>query len=115
MEKTFSHLYPVSRSFDHDPDVITIGERKIDQPVNQSLCLSLRTLFTTPDRRSSHTNQSIDILLHSALTPEQKPRIPELLNLRQELPSSLKGIGQVSQLRTMASDLGELILIPATS
>ncbi|MED6294689.1 hypothetical protein CHARACLAT_023664 [Characodon lateralis] len=43
-----------------------------------------------PYYRSDCTALSVDLRLHSPLTREQDPEIPELLHLRQELLSSLK-------------------------
>ncbi|MEQ2217720.1 hypothetical protein XENOCAPTIV_020606 [Xenoophorus captivus] len=43
-----------------------------------------------PHYYGSPTDPSVDLLLHSSLTREQDSEIPEILHLRQELPSNLK-------------------------
>ncbi|MEQ2309259.1 hypothetical protein AMECASPLE_036773, partial [Ameca splendens] len=61
-----------------------------------------------PHYCGSRTDPSVDLPLHSSPTPEQDPEILKLLHLRQKLPCNLK------RSRTMASDLEELIFIPAS-
>uniref|UniRef100_A0A3Q2UKG5 SH2 domain-containing protein n=1 Tax=Fundulus heteroclitus TaxID=8078 RepID=A0A3Q2UKG5_FUNHE len=58
-EKThFSRLYPGSRSFGHDPKLVTIDEGKnVDRPVNRKLCLLAQL--------SLHHNGSVQRPLHS--------------------------------------------------
>ncbi|KAI3373536.1 hypothetical protein L3Q82_022139 [Scortum barcoo] len=62
------------------------------------------------------TNLPVNLTLHLSLTREQDPEILELLHLRQDLlhPPG-EGTPPFFWLRTMASDLEVLILIPAAS
>ncbi|MEQ2235089.1 hypothetical protein ILYODFUR_038064 [Ilyodon furcidens] len=85
------------RSFGHHPKFMAIGEgRNVDRPVNREfhfsaqLTLHHKRLAERPRYCGSHTDPSVDLPLHSPFTREQDPKILELLQLRQELPSNLK-------------------------
>ncbi|MED6261180.1 hypothetical protein ATANTOWER_001932 [Ataeniobius toweri] len=92
-EAHFSHLYPGSCSFSHDPKFMLIGEGKnVDRPLNQDLnfsaqlCLHHNGLAQLHHYCGGHSNESVDLPLHC----EQDPELLELLQLRQELSSNLK-------------------------
>ena len=55
-EKThFSHLYPQSYSFGHDPSLMTIGEgRDKDWPVDRELCLLAQLPFSSQPCGEAH-------------------------------------------------------------
>uniref|UniRef100_A0A3B4B3W6 Uncharacterized protein n=1 Tax=Periophthalmus magnuspinnatus TaxID=409849 RepID=A0A3B4B3W6_9GOBI len=61
------------------------------------------------------TDPPVSLTLHPSLTRDQDPEILELLHLRQRLTTHLEKASHFFRSKTIASDLEELILIPAAS
>uniref|UniRef100_A0A3Q3ISA4 Wiz C-terminal zinc finger domain-containing protein n=1 Tax=Monopterus albus TaxID=43700 RepID=A0A3Q3ISA4_MONAL len=77
---------------------MTIGENgNVDRPVNRELRLTAQLLLHhdrlvhRPHYCGGCTDPPVNLLFHPSLTHEQDPKILELLHLRQELSTNLKG------------------------
>ena len=87
-EKTcFSRLYPRSRSFGHDPSLMTIGEgRDEDWSVDRAQLPFRHNHAIKHMQHHTHcSNSPIDLTPHHHLTAQQNPEVLELLHLRQRL------------------------------
>ncbi|MEQ2301202.1 hypothetical protein AMECASPLE_033508 [Ameca splendens] len=104
-EAHFSCLSPGSRSFGHDPKFMRIGEGRNVHLLAQ-LSLHHNGVEQHPDYCGSHTALSVNLPLHSPLTHEQDPKIPELLHLRQELPSNPERASHIFPIESHCPGLG---------
>ena len=92
-EKTcFSCLYLQAHSFGHYPQVVIIGEGwNKDRPENREprlwaqLSLHHNRPVNSPPHGRRCINPSVKLLLPSAITRAEDPKILELLHLRQNL------------------------------
>ncbi len=119
----FGRLYPGSCPFGHDPKLMTIGEsRNVDWPVNRELRLAAQ-LFLHHDRPVQST--ALLQKLHRSVCQSPVPsfphswtRPPDTWNSStwgSNTPPTCSGQATLFRLRTMASDLEALILIPTAS